>query len=58
MRRRDGTWLWIVEQRMANGATVTTATDITKLKLAEQQATDIRRRLEDAIEVLPGAFIL
>ncbi len=58
MRRRNGTWLWIVEQRMPNGATVTTATDITKLKRAEQRAADTHRRLQDAIEVLPGAFVL
>jgi PAS domain S-box-containing protein len=58
MRRRDGTWLWIIEQRMANGATVTTATDMTQVKLAEQRAVDTHRRLQDAIEVLPGAFIL
>lgn len=58
MRRRDGTWLWIVEQRMANGATVTTATDITQVKQAEQRAADTHRRLQDAIEVLPGAFVL
>jgi PAS domain S-box-containing protein len=58
MRRHDGTWLWIVEQRMANGATVTTATDITQVKEAEKRASDTHRRLQDAIEVLPGAFVL
>ena len=58
MRRSNGTSLWIVEQRMADGSTVTTATDITPVKEAEQQAVTTHQRLQDAIEVLPGAFIL
>ena len=56
MRRQDGTWLWIIEQRMSNGATVTTATDITSVKLAEQDAAKTHQRLDDAIETLPAAF--
>ena len=58
IRRGDGTWRWVVEQRLPNGSTVSTTTDITKVKLAEQKAADTHRRLQDAIEVLPGAFVL
>jgi PAS domain S-box-containing protein len=58
MHRQDGTTLWIVEQRMADGSTVTTATDITLLKQAQQDAATTHRRLEDAMEVMPGGFVV
>ena len=58
MSRQDGTTLWIVEQRMGDGSTVTTATDITLLKQAQQDAATTHRRLEDAMEVMPGGFVV
>ncbi|MDA0341364.1 MAG: PAS-domain containing protein [Proteobacteria bacterium] len=58
MQRQNGTWLWVVEQRMADGAMVSSATDITQVKLAKQEQEAAHRRLQDAIEVLPGAFVL
>lgn len=57
MRRQNGLWLWIIEQRMTNGATVTTATDITKVKRAEQEVARVYQQLQDAIETFPACFI-
>jgi PAS domain S-box-containing protein len=57
MRRHDGTWLWIVEQRMDDGSTVTTATDITQVQQARSEVATVYRQLEDAIETLPACFI-
>jgi PAS domain S-box-containing protein len=57
VRRHDGTWLWDVEQRMANGATVTTSTDITLVKQAQSEADSSYQQLQDAIEALPASYI-
>jgi len=44
MRREDGLWLLIDEQRMPNGGIVSIATDITKQKRAEEALRDSETR--------------
>ena len=56
--RPNGAWLWIVEQRVADGTTVNTGTDIAQIKLVEQDQEATHRRPQDAIEVLPSSFAL
>jgi PAS domain-containing protein len=58
LRRQDGTWFWIIEQRLANDSVVTTATNITAVKNAEIEVARTHRRLEDAIEALPAGVVL
>ena len=58
LRRQDGTWFWIIEQRLANDSVVTTATNITAVKNAELEVARTHRRLEDAIEALPAGVVL
>ena len=49
MTDRNGAWLWIVKQRVADGATVNTSIDIAQIKLVEQEQEATHRRLQDAM---------
>jgi diguanylate cyclase (GGDEF)-like protein len=54
----DGRWRRIVEQRLPDGQVLAHSIDITELEQARAEASLARRRLEDAIEVLPAGFEL
>ncbi len=54
--RQDGLWLLMHEQRLPDGGTMLIATDISKLRQAEQAAKDSEIRLRDAIEAMSEGF--
>ena len=58
LRRDNGVWLLLQEQRMSDGSTVTVTTDIAAVKRAQVEADEARRRLVDAIEALQDGFCL
>lgn len=58
VRREDGHWFLVREQRILNGATLAMSTDITALKTAQREALAARDQLENAIEALSDGFCL
>jgi PAS domain S-box-containing protein len=57
VRRRDGTWLLVREQRTPDGGTVMIATDITELRKAEDEARSSRALLQEAIDSMSECFV-
>ena len=64
MRRKDGGWSWIeatgVPARQADGSTLSTGymQDITERKQLEAELELAQQRLHEAIESMPGGFML
>jgi PAS domain S-box-containing protein len=54
----NGAWLLLNERRMPDGGRVSVYTDITELKLREQEALASRERFEEAIEAISSGFAL
>ena len=58
VRYRDGRWARVTENRTVEGGVVLVRTDITALKRNEEELARASQRLADAIEAIPGAFVL
>jgi signal transduction histidine kinase len=57
-RYRDGRWARVTESRTVEGGVALVRTDITALKRHEEELARASQRLADAIEAVPGAFVL
>jgi PAS domain S-box-containing protein len=53
VRRQNGRWLLVTDQRLPNGGTITYGMDITKRKEAEEELRANRRLLEQVIDAIP-----
>jgi diguanylate cyclase (GGDEF)-like protein/PAS domain S-box-containing protein len=53
LKRQDGRWLLLREQKLINGSTATISTDITDRKEAEARVEGERRFLEAALRTIP-----
>jgi PAS domain S-box-containing protein len=58
LRMNNGTWLLVTERKTDLGQTAHVVTDITDIKRSEEQRSVAQRRLIEAIESLPAAFVL
>jgi PAS domain S-box-containing protein len=58
IRYRDGRWSRVTENRTVEGGVALVRTDITALKRHEEELARASQRLADAIEAIPGAFVL
>lgn len=58
VRYRDGRWSRVTENRTVEGGVVLVRTDISALKRHEEELARASQRLADAIEAIPGAFVL
>jgi len=54
----DGRWLNIRDRKTADGGYVSTQTDVTELRRAEQALRESEQRLTDAIESISEGFVL
>lgn len=54
----SGFWILVNERRMPDGGRVSVYTDITELKLREEEAQEARQRFEEAIETISSGFVL
>jgi PAS domain S-box-containing protein len=53
VKRQDGRWLLVTDQRLPNGGAITFGLDITERKAAEEELRTSRRLLEQVIDAIP-----
>ena len=58
LKRRDGQWLLLNEQRLPNGAIVTISSDITAAKKSQAQANEQANIVETSLRAMPDGMLI
>lgn len=58
LQRQDGRWLWLNEQRLQNGSTLTISSDITELKRSQAKASEQANIIETSLRAMPDGMLV